>query len=387
MRFFRNPKRVQSSFARAWYVALSCGCVAATLLWIAGCGTPGAPQPPSLLLPETVTDLTAVRAGQSVNLHWTMPKKTIDHLLIKEGVPFSICVREGSNACQPSGAASAQPGQDFDFLATLPAPLQQGEPRPISWFVELKSPKGRSAGLSNPAVVLAGKAPGAIVGLSAQARADGVAILWNPSQPPEDRTFVRLHRKLLTPPAPPRPTEKDVGPLKPSTEPIFRDLMVDPPAPGQSPAPSSGAVDTSAHFGETYQYTAQRLVRASFAGRDLELAGEVSAPIQIDVIDTFPPAIPHGLVAVYVPEDKTLDLSWEPDTEQDLAGYIVYRADADADPVTWTRVSPAPPLSGTAYRDRTVEPGKRYRYAVTAIDQTGHESHRSMEAQESVPNP
>jgi hypothetical protein len=38
-----------------------------------------------------------------------------------------------------------------------------------------------------------------------------------------------------------------------------------------------------------------------------------------------------------------------------------------------------------AYRDTTVEPGHRYRYAVSAIDLTGHESKRSAEAEEPVP--
>jgi hypothetical protein len=34
-----------------------------------------------------------------------------------------------------------------------------------------------------------------------------------------------------------------------------------------------------------------------------------------------------------------------------------------------------------------VQPGHTYRYAVAAIDQLGHESARSEEAEENVPNP
>jgi fibronectin type 3 domain-containing protein len=85
-----------------------------------------------------------------------------------------------------------------------------------------------------------------------------------------------------------------------------------------------------------------------------------------------------------VPEEKTIDLSWQPDTEEDLAGYIVYRAESDGD---WKRISGAQPLTGPAYRDAAVEAGHSYRYAVSAIDLTGHESKRSAEAQETVPNP
>jgi hypothetical protein len=348
-----------------------------------GCGTPGAPQPPSLNLPETVADLTAVRAGSSVALHWTMPKKTVDHLLIKSAVAVSICWREGSGPCQQDGTTTASPGIAKDFVATLPANLTTGDPRPVSFFVELKSPKGRSAGLSNAAILLAGQAPGAVSDLAAKVQANGAALSWSGAE----ITTVRLHRKLLTPPA---PRSSAAGPLKPSPEPPLRDLLVVPEA--DSPA---GALDKTARFGEEYEYTAQRVLQIPADGKTLEIAGAVSAPIRVQMVDTFPPTVPQGLVAVFVPEDKTIDLSWEPDSDPDmdgdLAGYIVYRAEAganDGDPnLVWKRVSPTAPIAGTSYRDTTILAGHNYRYAVSAIDQTGHESKRSEAATESAPNP
>src|SRR5438105_8681665 len=45
----------------------------------AGCGTVGAPQPPSLHLPEPVRDLRASRKGDRVTLTWTQPTETTDH--------------------------------------------------------------------------------------------------------------------------------------------------------------------------------------------------------------------------------------------------------------------------------------------------------------------
>src|SRR5207248_582319 len=45
----------------------------------AGCGTVGAPQPPSLHLPEPVRDLRASRKGDKVTLAWTQPTETTDH--------------------------------------------------------------------------------------------------------------------------------------------------------------------------------------------------------------------------------------------------------------------------------------------------------------------
>jgi len=53
-----------------------------TAAYVTGCGTPGAPLPPSLKLPDPVTNLAAVRTGNQVLLTWTMPKKNTDKMLI-----------------------------------------------------------------------------------------------------------------------------------------------------------------------------------------------------------------------------------------------------------------------------------------------------------------
>ena len=47
---------------RLKWAALAAGLAAV----LAGCGTPGTPLPPSLKLPDPVTDLAAVRAGSQV---------------------------------------------------------------------------------------------------------------------------------------------------------------------------------------------------------------------------------------------------------------------------------------------------------------------------------
>jgi len=357
-------------------------CVA--LLAASGCGTPGAPQPPSLKLPEQVNDLAAVRAGNSARLTWTMPRKSTDHLPLKGQIAISVCWREWREErgdCQPFGQTSQAPEAKVTFEAALPLALLTGKPRPVSLFVELKSPKGRSAGLSNPAAVLAGTAPGPVIGLAAQVRADGVALHWAAAE----NTPVRLHRKLVTPAAkrPGSTAQLDPGTPKPAAEPLLRDLLVDPETGEQS----TGALDRTARFGQVYEYTAQRLVRLAVDGAIMDLPGEDSAPVRVATADTFPPAVPHGLAAVYVPEAKTIDLSWEPDTEADLAGYFVYRAGATGG---WKRISGTQPVAGAAYRDASVEPGHSYRYAVSAMDQLGHESEQSApaaEATETVPNP
>ncbi len=68
----------------------------------------------------------------------------------------------------------------------------------MSYCVELRNKKGRSAGLSNAASVLAGEAPRPVEGLKAEVRKQGVVLSWNADG---ENAAVRLQRKLLTPPS------------------------------------------------------------------------------------------------------------------------------------------------------------------------------------------
>jgi hypothetical protein len=104
--------------------------------------------------------------------------------------------------------------------------------------------------------------------------------------------------------------------------------------------------------------------------------------------------VPSGLAAVATAEGggansgPAIDLSWTPDTEADLAGYIVYRREpAAAGDGAWQRISPERPVVGPGFHDGSVVAGHTYDYAVSAVDEEGHESSRSVEAEETVPGP
>jgi hypothetical protein len=349
----------------------------AATVGLAGCGTPGAPMPPSLNLPDRVLDLAATRAGNQVALTWTMPRKNTDKLLLKGNVAARLCRQEASGPCAPAGSdLFLAPGANGAFTATLPAALTAGPPRPLRYFVELRNRNGRSAGLSNAALVVAGQAPAPVAGLAAEVRKAGVALRWTPEA--GDASAVRLHRKLLTPPT----AKPKAGLLTPAPEPIEQNLLVDSAShPGR-------ALDKNIRFGQIYEYRAQRVARVVVEGKTVELAGEASAPLRVEVRDIFPPDTPANLAAVAAlaqnGAETAIDLSWQPVADADLAGYVVYRREGDA---AWQRISPAQPLVSPDYHDAHVEAGHSYRYAVSAIDQGGHESPRSVEARETVPNP
>lgn len=363
---------------------------------LCGCGLPGAPQPPSLNLPDRVTDLSAVRAGGQVSLSWTMPKKNTDKLLLKADVPARVCRRETSGGpCVTAGTVQFAPGADASFTETLPAALAAGAPRPITYFVELENRKGRSAGLSNGADVAAGAAPAAVADLSIEVAKTGLLLRWTPDG--SATVAVRLERTLLTPQSKAQQKQGQESLLAPPPEPVNRTLLV------TVGAEQGRALDKDIRFGETYEYRAERVASVTADGQRLELAGPLSAPVRIDAVNIFPPAVPTGLAAVATaegngagpaPEAATprpvIDLSWTPDSEADLAGYIVYRREPSAageGDAAWQRISPAQAVVGPGFRDAAVQPGHTYDYAVSAIDEEGHESARSAEAQETVPGP
>lgn len=354
-----------------WGCAVLAGAVIAML---AGCGTPGAPQPPSLNLPERATDLSAVRAGDQVSLSWTTPKKNTDKLVIKGGVAVRVCRQESVGPCIDAGTVTIAPGAGGSFSERLPSSLAAGPPRVLKYFVELKNRKGKSAGLSNAAVTLAGAPPEAMRGFTAEVRKAGVVLSWTPD---EEEAAVRLQRKLLTPLA----AKPQQGLMAPQPEPLEQNLLIEDGSQGR-------ALDKSIHFGETYEYRAQRVARLTVDGKALELDGELSPPVKVDAEDVFPPAVPAGLAAVATLGENggeaAIDLSWSPDSEADVAGYVVYRREGAG---AWERISPAEPVVGPAFHDAHVQTGHTYQYAVSAVDQGGHESARSAEAQETVPNP
>ena len=220
---------------------LCAGVAACFAAGLAGCGTPAAPQPPSLKLPAPVTNLAAERTGNSVQLTWTMPARTTDKLPIKGNVTVHICRKEASGPCVAAGPdQTIAPSAERTFTEPLPSSLTTGQPRLLQYFVELKNQKGRSAGLSNAAYVAAGEAPGPITAFTATLRKDGVVLRWAPDG---ESTPVRLHRKLLTS----QPQPKQQGLLAGPPEPVEMNLLVD------QDTLTAVALDKSVRFGATYE--------------------------------------------------------------------------------------------------------------------------------------
>jgi len=90
------------------------------------------------------------------------------------------------------------------------------------------------------------------------------------------------------------------------------------------------------------------------------------------VADTRAPAAPTGVAVAAA--DAGARVSWSPGPEDDLAGYLVYRAAGTS--TTWTPLTSSP-TTDTSFVDPALTPTGTYRYQVSAVDRSGNESGRS----------
>jgi hypothetical protein len=91
--------------------------------------------------------------------------------------------------------------------------------------------------------------------------------------------------------------------------------------------------------------------------------------------DIIVPNAPTGLKAAAIKTE--IDLTWNANADQDLAGYNVYRSEGSLDPVKINgSLVITPSFSDTQVLGKTV-----YKYYVTAIDKAGNESNKSAVAE------
>ena len=352
-----------------------------TGLWILGCASPGTPRPPSLHLPEVVSNMAAERVGDTVRLHWTVPSKTTDGLEIKSEVTAQVCRAAAASACSPIHRQTAKPGP-AEMLDVLPPALLREAGTVLTYRVELLNRAGRSAGLSPAALVAGGAAPPPVADLRVETARAGALLQWRPEDAAD---AVELERSQVGPAAKPK-QQKTFGPG--NAEPAVVHLRADKGHPGAAPftPDAGGMLDATAVRGQTYTYTAQRVRHVVLDGRALELRSAVSPPVTVTLRDVFPPQAPTGLEAVAGESGGVvgIDLSWTPNTEDDLAGYIIYRRELPDGKEA--RLTPAL-VPQPAFRDTDVVLGRVYIYTVVAVDSAGNQSPPSQPAHEYAPRP
>jgi len=252
------------------------------------------------------------------------------------------------------------------YTDELPANFAAGQAiANIYYAVSVVNSYRRSAGLSNQAQVPAAPTLVAPENFQAQLTRDGVKLSWNPIPNPSNIPSLRFVYRIYR-----RESSAQSGAVA-----------------GEVPVANDSApffVDHGFEWEKTYDYRATVVTKIAEAdGSELQVEGDDTSIVSVFTHDVFPPATPTGLQAVFSgPGQKPfIDLVWTPNSEADLAGYNVYRREANAQAVKINKDV----VSSPAYRDADVSAGHEYTYSVSAVDVPGNESLHSEEASETVP--
>jgi hypothetical protein len=281
----------------------------------AGCGYIGETQPPSLNLPATVQDLSVVERGDLLVVQFTAPVQTTEGLPLKDPARFELHIDDNTlsvpaNATPVHFETSAKPY--YGRVARI--------------AVKALNPRDKDGGWSNVVNLPVIPAIGAPANFQVAAVAEGVQLSWNSTE----KSFI-----------------------------IYRQ------APGETELTKYDTATTSPYLDRNTVYDKPYVYAVKAVQETAESQVVKAAPYT--PIDKFSPAIPAGLAAVV--GTQSVELVWERDTEPDLAGYRIYR---DAGTGQFERIGVSE--NAPNFSDKTAMQGKRYRYAVTAYDQSGNES-------------
>ena len=368
------------------------------------CGKKGDPQPPLPRGPNAVKDLAVEQEGQEAVLTFSFPDRlltggpltdldSIEVYRVVNPSPDLTTPRRSGGPPSSTGASSSSgliplPGagerreatnvrlaeESFyagaERVATLRSPaiaeatrgasvvyrdpleslfLQEDGPHPVAYAVVSVRRNGERSPLSNIVALTPDIAPQAPE-LSPPLLDEGrVCLEW--TEPRQNVLFqpvevggYRVYRRPLSDEAYDRPLN-----ASPIVQPSF--------------------VDTTAPYGVPVAYT----VRAVLATNP-KIEGLPAEEIFVLARDVYPPNAPAH---VDVLSERTLvRVLWDPVEAADLAGYVVFRAEGTSPPVRMNDQ----PLTDPFFTDKSVKPGRRYRYTVRSIDRAGNLSVPSVEA-------
>ncbi len=341
-----------------------------------GCGVPGAPLPPSAEIPKFVGDLKAVRKGDTVTLTWTVPTETSDGELIRKPGKMLVqrALSSGANSdlvFQTISELPLQPtlkegrGEQATAKDILSNILNAGTADFAIYAVLAQGHNGKSFGLPNRISVPLVPNLSPPQKVSANPVPTGIMIRWEESgstQTTSRRQTQYAYRLMRR--------------LQGAKDPVLVTQL--------NPAdPAKSFIDTTIEWEKTYQYWIVSVTLWQDGNRKGEIEGEDSPVVDVLAHDSFPPANPSGVEAVFsaAPQNSFIDITWTANSEPDLAGYNVYRHSGNEPPVKINSELVKTPR----FPDPQVQPGRKYFYSVTAVDLRGNESGKSEETSETVP--
>jgi hypothetical protein len=385
--------------------------IAAMLVVLGGCGKKGPPLAPLRLVPSRAEELKATRRGSDIELRFTLPKtnangpgpidlervdvyattvapgatpppspELLSRTYLVGTVPVKPLPQEGGPTTDaPSDDKRPSPGEPAVFVETLtdeklkpaaskpkatetpakpeslPFLRRTSAEHPVRVYVLRGATKGGRPGLPSTQVqVPLGDVPGAPEDLKITYTAQALTLTWDVPPAAEDPAAAQEADWMFLAPQFPYLF------YRPPTTTTFNVYRRDEPLPvNPTPLAQPEFVRKGVEFGAKQCF----LVRSVRTSGAVAVESDPSQPACVTPTDTFPPEAPKGLQAVAGAGE--INLSWDPNSERDLAGYIVLRGDA---PDATLQALTTAPIPETRYRDAAVTPGVRYFYAVVAVD-------------------
>lgn len=340
-----------------------------------GCGKKGPPLPPLVRLPAQPTDVTAVRRGDAVDLTFRVPRANVDGStpaslervdiyawtvpapvdaaeVLRRGVRVgSVAVNRPPDPDKPADTTEKAPatGVDQDAVATVSDTLAPvADAMSYRTYVAVGvSARGRRGSLSARVAVPLTALPPAPTGAAVTYTEKAIAVTWDRAVAAEGA-------------------------------PAFRYVVRK--AGDTGPALTRGPVEDVRYSDTPIVWNTEKCfeVRTVAVVEGVRLESAPTAPLCVTPKDTFAPNAPDGLVGVGA--EGAISLIWTANTEADLGGYVVLRAEAPS--TTLVPITPTP-IPDTNFRD-TVPAGARMTYAVQAVDKAGNVSDRSTPVTESA---
>jgi len=347
---------------------------AAGTLFLLSCGVQGPPQPPRLEVPDRITDLAAYQVGRTLEVRFTLPQQSLDGERLTKPLEIEILrahLPPGSQLPQPPPLAlwtRLLPGQwaryANDRSVIYPAALSEDEFKNARGGESIIAIRTLTRGfrhrpleseLSNLVRLRVLDVSGPVDQMDSKTTEKAIKLSWQPAT----KTLEGFEVKYLAGYRVYRSTTGKPGSF----------LLV-----GESKEPSY--LDRDFEFGHAYSYE----VRASFKEAGTIAESEPSQPYEVIPRDTFPPARPTGLTALYT--SGAVELVWTANTEKDLAGYYVYRRKDGEQTSRLNKELLRTPI----LRDTSVKPGHTYFYRVTAVDLSNNESQPCEEVEAETGN-
>ncbi len=389
--------------------------------FVAGCASPGEPVARTARVPTPISDLSATQYGNGVVLTFTMPRDAIDRHLLKRTPQIEIYRGFSSTPPQAASAqsrtsagtpseqrpltpvpAAAAGVSNLSPLITIPSALvnhyqhdgtiRYAEPWTadilkahagefVTYMVLTAESQKKPSAASNLASLHVYATPDPISDLKAHLALAAVNLAWTVPQQtpigpaPTIENYVIYRSEVSAGASTKSSTTSHAVAISGIKQPLNQPEKI-------ATSQSNFYQDTDVQLGATYQYFVRSVV--DYSGESVQSAD--SNAITITMRDVFPPTAPTGLVTVPLPAQNgrraQIDLSWDLNSETDVAGYNVYRSGQQDTPGTRlnSQLLPTP-----AFSDISAVAGQLYFYRITAVDRSGNESKPSAAVSGEIP--